>query len=93
VAHALCYARHCSKVCRTDWEAQLGAAREQGVAAQGVSLGIPQPQLVQGVAVHAARAAGEHAPVSGGRDVRQEAQEGWAAESMGAEVTGRFRSP
>jgi hypothetical protein len=38
-------------------------------------------------------AAGEHASVSGGRDVRQEAKEGWAAGSMGAEVAGRFRSP
>ena len=38
-------------------------------------------------------AAGEHAAISGGRDVRQEAKEGWAAGSMGAEVAGRFRSP
>ena len=38
-------------------------------------------------------AAGEHTAISGGRDVRQEAKEGWAAGSMGAEVAGRFRSP
>jgi hypothetical protein len=38
-------------------------------------------------------AAAEHASISGGRDVRQEAKEGWAAGSMGAEVAGRFRSP
>jgi len=38
-------------------------------------------------------AAGEHTSISGGRDVRQEAKEGWAAGSMGAEVVGRFRSP
>jgi len=38
-------------------------------------------------------AAGEHASVSGGRDVHQEAKEGWAAGSTGAEVAGRFRSP
>jgi hypothetical protein len=38
-------------------------------------------------------AAGAHAAISGGRDVRQEAQAGWAAGSMGAEVAGRFRSP
>jgi hypothetical protein len=38
-------------------------------------------------------AAGEHASISGGRAVRQEAKEGWAAGSMGAEVAGRFRSP
>jgi hypothetical protein len=38
-------------------------------------------------------AAGEHTSISGGRDVRQEAKEGWAAGSMGAEVAGRFRSP
>jgi hypothetical protein len=38
-------------------------------------------------------AAGEHAAISGGRDVRQEAKEGWAAGSMGPEVAGRFRSP
>jgi len=38
-------------------------------------------------------AAGEHASIGGGRDVRQEANEGWAAGSMGAEVAGRFRSP
>jgi hypothetical protein len=38
-------------------------------------------------------AAGEQASISGGRDVRQEAKEGWAAGSMGAEVAGRFRSP
>jgi hypothetical protein len=38
-------------------------------------------------------AAGEHAAISGGRDVRQEAKEGWAAGSLGVEVTGRFHSP
>jgi hypothetical protein len=38
-------------------------------------------------------AAGEHAAISGGRGVRQEATEGWAAGSSGAEVAGRFRSP
>jgi hypothetical protein len=38
-------------------------------------------------------AASEHASISGGRDVRLEAKEGWAAGSMGAEVAGRFRSP
>jgi hypothetical protein len=38
-------------------------------------------------------AAGEHTSISGGRDVRQEVKEGWAAGSMGAEVAGRFRSP
>jgi hypothetical protein len=38
-------------------------------------------------------AAGEHASIGGGRDVRQEAHEGWAAGSLGAEVAGRFRSP
>jgi hypothetical protein len=38
-------------------------------------------------------AAGEHTAISGGRDVRQEAKDGWAAGSMGAEVAGRFRSP
>ena len=38
-------------------------------------------------------AAGEHASISGGKDVRQEAKEGWAAGSMGAEIAGRFRSP
>jgi hypothetical protein len=39
------------------------------------------------------RAAGEHAAIGGGRDVHQEAKEGWAAGSMGVEVAGRFRSP
>jgi hypothetical protein len=38
-------------------------------------------------------AAGEHASISGGKDVHQEAKEGWAAGSMGAETAGRFRSP
>jgi hypothetical protein len=38
-------------------------------------------------------AAGAHAAISGGSDVRQEAPEGWAAGSRGAEVAGRFRSP
>jgi hypothetical protein len=38
-------------------------------------------------------AAGEHASISGGREVRQEAKEGWAAGSSGAAVAGRFRSP
>jgi hypothetical protein len=38
-------------------------------------------------------AAGEHASVSGGRDVIQDAKEGWAAGSIGGEVTGSFRSP
>jgi hypothetical protein len=38
-------------------------------------------------------AAGAHASISGGKDVRQEAKEGWAAGSMGAEIAGRFRSP
>jgi hypothetical protein len=38
-------------------------------------------------------AAGEHASISGGRDVRQEVKEGWAAGSSGAAVAGRFRSP
>jgi hypothetical protein len=38
-------------------------------------------------------AAGAHAAISGGRGMRQEAPEGWAAGSMGAEVAGRFRSP
>jgi hypothetical protein len=38
-------------------------------------------------------AAGAHASISGGKDVRQEAKEGWAAGSSGAAVAGRFRSP
>jgi hypothetical protein len=38
-------------------------------------------------------ATGEHAAIGGGRAVRQEAKEGWAAGSIGAEVAGRFRSP
>jgi hypothetical protein len=38
-------------------------------------------------------AAGAYASSSGGRGVLQEAREGWAAGSIGDEVTGRFHAP
>jgi hypothetical protein len=38
-------------------------------------------------------ALGIHSTISGGRDVVQDATDGWAAGSIGAEVSGSFRSP
>jgi hypothetical protein len=75
-----------SKVHWTDQVAPLGAGRAQAVAAERVTSGISQPQLVQRQAGHAVGAAGEQAYGEGRRVARAVGQDDLTVEPAGRPI-------
>jgi hypothetical protein len=70
----------------TDQVAPLGAGRAQAVAAERVTSGLSQPQLVQRQAGHAAGAAGEQAYGEGRRVARAVGQDDLTVEPAGRPI-------